>query len=527
MLRRGEIGVILLVTCGAEQRSITAEPGVPLSATLARNGWKLDLRCGGTGRCGRCLVELFEGVFVTGGAWRDCGETGPRTVCSCDCFPVGGTGALRIPESSLLREEVAVETGFLLPLESAAPGSGWAAAVDIGTTTVAALLLHDGEIVASAGGLNRQARFGDNVIDRIAAAASPEGLTALQRAVAAETIDPLLRELTPEPERIRRIAVAGNTVMTHLLYGIDPAPIGVAPFEPPRHRFPTVPAKELGISAAPEAELLAAPAVGGNVGGDLVAGMAATCFVGSGRTELLLDLGTNCEMILSHNGKFLAASAAAGPAFERSGAASGSRAGEGVIEHLRFDAAGRFELSVRGGGKAAGLCGSALVDFLAFGRRSGLLDEFGRFDPGVPARWGRRVMRDGVLGCWLAPGVVILENDMEALLQAKAAVWAGIHSLLRAAGIEPGALERLWLCGGFARGLDLASAQAIGMLPALPGAVFRICGNAALAGAALLAAYPERLSEFDRLASLPQELPLNSIPGFAEAFIAGLRLSGE
>ena len=136
-------------------------------------------------------------------------------------------------------------------------------------------------------------------------------------------------------------------------------------------------------------------------------------------------------------------------------------------------------------------------------------------------------MRDGVLGCRIAPGVVILETDVEALLQAKAAVWAGIHSLLRATGIEPGALERLWLCGGFARGLDLASAQAIGMLPALPGAEFCICGNAALAGAALLAAHPERMNEFDCLASLPQELPLNSIPGFAEAFIDGLLLSGK
>lgn len=524
MLRRRGIGVNLLVTCGAEQRSITAAPESPLSATLARNGWKLDLRCGGTGRCGRCLVELLDGVFVTGGARCDCGGTGPRTVRACDSFPAGETGALRIPESSLLREKVAVETGFLLPLESAAPGSGWAAAVDIGTTTVAALLLHDGEIVASAGRLNRQARFGDNVIDRIAAASTPDGLAELQRAVAVETIDPLLRELTSEPEKIRRIAVAGNTVMIHLLYGIDPAPIGVAPFEPPLTRFPPVRAAQLGLSAAPEAEVAAAPAVGGNVGGDLVAGMAAVGFGLSGRTELLLDLGTNCEMILTHRGEFLAASAAAGPAFERSGAENGTRAGEGVVEHLRFDAAGRFELSVRGGGKAVGLCGSALVDFLASGRRSGLLDEFGRFEPGVLARWGRRVMRDGALGCRIAPGVVISESDVEALLQAKAAVRAGIHSLLRAAGVAPAALERLWLCGGFARGLDLASAQAIDMLPALSDDVFQLCGNAALAGAALLAAKPDRMAEFARLASLPRELPLNSIPGFEQEFIGGLQL---
>ena len=515
--------MILQVTCGTERRSISAAPEQPLSETLARNGWKLDLRCGGTRRCGRCLIELLAGEFLVGGERCDCCG-GPRTVRSCDCFPVGDEGEIRIPERSLLREKVTVETGFLLPLESAAPGSGWAVAVDIGTTTVAALLLVDGAIVASSGRLNRQAGFGDNVIDRIAAAASPGGAAALQRAVAAETIDPLLRELTPEPWKIRRIAVAGNTVMTHLLYGIDPTPIGVAPFEPPRRRFPAVPAEALGISASPEAVVLAAPAVGGNVGGDLVAGMAATGFGVAGRTELLLDLGTNCEMILVHEGEYLATSAAAGPAFERSGAENGSRAGEGVVEHLRFDAAGKFELTLRGTGRPAGLCGSALVDFLASGRRSGLLDEFGRFDPGVLARWGRRVMRDGMLGCRIAPGVVILESDVAALLQAKAAVWAGIHSLLHAADITPAALERLRLCGGFACGLDLASARAIGMFPALPDGVFQLCGNAALAGAALLAAHLETMAEFDRLAALPRELPLNSIPGFEQDFIAGLLL---
>ena len=519
--------MILQVICGTERRSIAAEQETPLSVSLARNGWKLDLRCGGAGRCGRCLVELLSGEFLEDKKRVNCEETGPCTVRACVAFPAGETGVLRIPERSLLREQVAVESGFPLPPESAAPGSGCAAAVDIGTTTVAALLLFDGEIVASAGGLNRQACFGDNVIDRIAAASSPEKLAALQRVVTAETIDPLLRELTPEPARIRRIAVAGNTVMTHLLYGIDPAPIGVAPFEPPCRHFPVVRAEELGISAAPEAVVLAAPAAGGNVGGDLVAGMAATGFGGSGRTELLLDLGTNCEIILTHEGKYLAASAAAGPAFERSGAEHGSRAGEGVVEHLRFDAVGRFELSVPRGGEIAGLCGSALVDFLAAGRRSGLLDEFGRFDPGVLARWGRRVMRGGMLGCRVAPGVVISESDVEALLQAKAAVRAGIHSLLRAAGIELAALERLWLCGGFARGLNLASAQAIGMLPRLPEERFRLCGNASLAGAALLAAHPEKAAEFDRLASLPRELPLNSIPGFEQEFIDALRLSGE
>ena len=246
--------MILQVTCGTERRSISAAPEQPLSETLARNGWKLDLRCGGTRRCGRCLIELLAGEFLVGGERCDCCDC-PRTVRSCDCFPVGDKGEIRIPERSLLREKVTVETGFLLPLESAAPGSGWAAAVDIGTTTVAALLVEDGRIVASAGRLNRQAGFGDNVIDRIAAAASPGGAAALQRAVAAETIDPLLRELTPEPWKIRRIAVAGNTVMTHLLYGIDPAPIGVAPFEPPLRRFPVVSAGKLGLSAAPEAEV--------------------------------------------------------------------------------------------------------------------------------------------------------------------------------------------------------------------------------------------------------------------------------
>ena len=115
--------MILQVTCGTERRSISAAPEQPLSETLARNGWKLDLRCGGTRRCGRCLIELLAGEFLVGGERCDCCG-GPRTVRSCDCFPVGDEGEIRIPERSLLREKVTVETGFLLPLESAGERMG-------------------------------------------------------------------------------------------------------------------------------------------------------------------------------------------------------------------------------------------------------------------------------------------------------------------------------------------------------------------------------------------------------------------
>ena len=189
-----------------------------LAAQLAALGVPLDLRCGGGGRCGRCRVRLLSGQFVIAGKAYDADREGPREANACRLIPAGVEGRIEIPDSSLFRDGLLIETGFRCAPSDAASGPGETAlAFDIGTTTVAAALVKDGAVLRTAGAPNAQSRFGDNVIDRIVAAGrSPETAAELRRVLVEETLNPLIAELAPASGSVRRIAVAANTVMSHI-----------------------------------------------------------------------------------------------------------------------------------------------------------------------------------------------------------------------------------------------------------------------------------------------------------------------
>ena len=378
--------------------------------------------------------------------------------------------------------------GFKLP---AIPATGTVIAVDIGTTTVAAAKIRDGKTAATAGVFNAQSRYGDNVVTRITHAAAPGGLAELQSA-SIGSVRRLLDKL--DVSDAERIAVAGNTVMCSLFHGVDPKSIGVYPFHAPQLVFP--PRRDL----LPPFEVLTVPCISGYLGGDITSGL----YVAKLRPgEMLVDLGTNCEIVFNTGKGFFGTSAAAGPAFEGAGLRSGMRAEIGAVEH--FYPGGGF--SVIGGGEARGICGSAYVDHLACGRAAGKIDEFGRF---IDPEEGYRE---------IAPGVGIGEDDVEQLLKAKAAISAGIATLEDHCGM---AASKLVLAGGFAANLDADNAVSVGMLPA--GREFVRIGNASLAGAAALAADPGSMAEFTRLSRLPRELPLAQLAGFEPRFVNSLLL---
>ena len=496
-----------------------------LSDSLQTMGIRLNLRCGGNGRCGRCKIVLINGDFFVNGKMVSLQADETLTVNSCNCFPVGEMGEIIVPASSLAQSNSIVEVNFSpLPDLTGGPG-GLAVAVDIGTTTAAALLIDNGKIVATAGMLNQQCHFGDNVIDRITACRNlPDGQLKLHRAIIEETINPLLAQLVPYPNQISRMAVAANTVMTHLFYNESPISIGVSPFTPKFRKFPQVTASSLGVAINPKGEIIASPAISGNVGGDITSGLIATNFGALGGTELLVDLGTNCEIVLSHCGKVWATSAAAGSAFEGGKLSSGCFAAPGVIEHLSLSVNGKLDLQITGNEEPAGLCGSALIDFLAEGRKAGAIDEHGRLELGVLRRWGRLVTSKGENGFRIAKNIIITESDIEELSKAKAAVAAGITSLLRHAGAKVDDIQKIYLCGGFARNLNINSAQAIGMLPKLMKSIFQICGNTSLAGAAILAARPDRIAEYEKWLEIICDLPLNLLEDFEQEYIDNLIL---
>ena len=468
---------------------LEADDGRNLAEQLAAAGYPLDLRCGGRGICGRCRVKLCAGEWEVDGK----AVAVPVEANACRTRLTGARGEVDVPDRSLAVRHGQVTSawrGRTLP-----ESRECVIAVDLGTTTIAAVKLCNGEIVGEATCFNRQSRFGDNVITRINhAGTSPGGLEAL-RLAAVESINELLDQL--DAAGVVRIALAGNTVMSCLFHGIDPTSIGVMPFTPPCRIFPVRTAAELGLRAG-EIPVLTVPAIAGYVGGDLTAGLYETPLRPG---EMLVDIGTNCEIILrSEHGLFCTA-AAAGPAFEGAGIQCGCRAVPGAIDHY-FS---RDSRSVIGGGAPVGLCGSAMIDFLAVERRAGRLNEFGRLQPPADSFEA-------------APGVAIHEWEIEQLLKAKAAVRAGIHTLSDHCRTP---VKKIFLAGGFARYLDFGNAVACGMLPECE---LEAVGNTSLGGAARLALQPGLAAELERLIDEPEDVPLNLLPEFEDNYIDGLLL---
>ena len=383
-------------------------------------------------------------------------------------------------------------------------GQTYGIAFDLGTTTVVATLLdlETGTPVAVASRLNKQQPFGADVITRISATMlDPEALERLQQ-LAGQTLDELAhqvcREGGVEPARVYEVALAGNATMTALALGIDPEPLGVAPFVMSSANPPTVLADDLGVHLHPRARATVFPSLGAYVGGDIVAGMLATGMDRDKRTRLFIDVGTNCEIVLSDGDTIVATAAPAGPAFEGGAIRCGMRAADGAIEVVRIEPDGGVELQVIGDTEARGLCGSGLVDAVSELVRVGLLDNSGRFvteeaaaaiSPVLAARL-TTVGEERVFVLHRpSPAskpdecVYLSQRDVRELQFAKGAIATGWTLLLEELGLEASDLQQVLLAGSFGSYLSPASAVRIGLVPHLP--VLRIvsAGNVAGEGA--------------------------------------------
>jgi uncharacterized 2Fe-2S/4Fe-4S cluster protein (DUF4445 family) len=382
-------------------------------------------------------------------------------------------------------------------------GTLHAIAFDLGTTTVVASLLDlsTGTPMAVASALSRQQPFGADVITRISSVMlEPENLGRLT-ALAHQSLNELAAEVCAEarvdPASVYEIALAGNATMTHLALGIDPEPLGVAPFILAARLFPELLAADLGVGVHPRARAVVFPAFGAYVGGDITAGLLAAGMNRDARTRLFIDIGTNCEIVLGNRDWLLATAAPAGPAFEGAAIRCGMRAADGAIEVVSMTRDG-LSLKVIGDAPAAGLCGSGLVDAVASLVQLGLLDSSGRFVPEgsaaalAPGLAGRLTMlgaeRVFVLH-WLGePGdveysIYLSQRDVRELQFAKAAIATGWNILLDEAGLAPGDIQQVLLAGSFGSYLSPANAIRLGLVPALPAARVVSAGNVAGEGA--------------------------------------------
>jgi len=386
----------------------------------------------------------------------------------------------------------------------------FAIAFDLGTTTVVATLLDlvTGTPVAVRSRLNRQQPFGGDVITRISATMLDPSTLARLTTAAHETLAELAAEVCAEggvaPAEVYEVALAGNATMTALALGIDPEPLGVAPFVMSCATPPVVLAHDLGLSVHPGARAVLFPALGAYVGGDIVAGILATGMDRDKRLRLFIDVGTNCEIVLGDGERILATAAPAGPAFEGGAIRCGMRAADGAIEVVKLGTCttdGAVELGVIGDVEPVGLCGSGLVDVVAELVRVGLVDASGRFvaeDTAVtiaPALADRltRIGEERVFvlhrphpAAHPQDTVYLSQRDIRELQFAKAAISTGWSLLLEEFAVDAREISQVLLAGSFGSYLSPASAVRIGLVPALP--VLRIisAGNVAGEGAKMV-----------------------------------------
>ncbi|MBN1653853.1 MAG: DUF4445 domain-containing protein [Deltaproteobacteria bacterium] len=385
-------------------------------------------------------------------------------------------------------------------------------AVDIGTTTVWAQLLdlERREVLATASDYNAQISFGEDVVTRILASNKEGGLSRLQSAVV-QTINGLIERLLLQTDLSRadilQVTAAGNTIMTHLVLGIPPRTVREAPYVPTMTFAPPVRALDIGLKLPEHVFLYTIPSVAGFMGGDIVAGVIAAGFHRDPEVTLYIDLGTNGEIVLGNEDWLVSASCSAGPAFEGGGIRCGVRAMPGAVVEFRIDPdTYRHMIVTMGQKQPIGVCGVGLIGMIAEMYNKGVLEPNGRFRTDLPTKRIRPrageyeyVVVDAA-NSGTGADIVLTEADIENILRAKAAIYAGVMTLLESVNLAVDDISRVIISGGLGNFLELENSIQIGLFPDLPRERFRYVGNGSLIGARLVTMSREMLESAEQVA---------------------------
>lgn len=481
-------------------RTIEAEAGEDLFTALRRAGAAPEGPCGGRGACGKCRV-LVNGEAVL--ACRTAVRPGMSVV---------------LPEAA---PAVVLTAGCGGGQEAAPRREGYLLAFDIGTTTLACYLLdgRTGVELAASSMLNPQAPYGADVITRIQAALGGE-LETLGR-ILRDGMSRQIREVCGQAgvnaEEISVVSVVGNPCMQQLFLGIPPDNLAAVPFAPVLTRAAVRPAGPL-LPMCRNASLLVVPDISGYIGADTIGCVLSTGLYESEETVLLVDIGTNGEMVLGGKDRMIACAAAAGPALEGASIRFGMRGAAGAVDHVWLDG-GALRYSVIGGGEAAGFCGSGLIDAAAAALDAGLLNRRGRIQTEETVD-GERVIR-------LTDTVYLTQEDIRQLQLAKGAIAAGVELMAEQMGLALEQIDRVLLAGAFGSYLRPESACRIGLLPPVLLGKITAVGNAAGSGAKLLACGRPGLELTQELAERIAFLELAQLPAFRRTFARNIGFSPE
>ena len=409
-------------------------------------------------------------------------------------------------------------------------------AVDIGTTTVSGVLvdLNTGKIIAEASAYNAQIGYGEDVISRIVYSQRPGGLKALQKKVVAtinQIIETVCRKVIISPSDISYIMAAGNTIMSHLLLGLDPKYIREAPYTPICNQFPLTRAAALDIYAHPSVRLFLYPNVASYVGGDITSGVHSFQMHKSPELTLYIDIGTNGEIVVGNEDWMVCAACSAGPAFEGGGIKHGMRASSGAIEnfHIHPETFDPMIITIDRT-KPSGICGSGLISIVSELLEAGVINQRGKYNRNIThprlrecadgyeyvLAWGR----DSKTG----EDVVITEVDIDNLIRAKGAMYAGYITLLDSVGMTFADLDRVILAGNFGAYIDLERAICIGLLPDLDRERFYFLGNGSMLGAQISLTDHKRFRERTMVSKLMTNMELSENPLFMDHYMASLFL---
>jgi len=531
-------------------RRIEATEGQTLFQALARAGIQLRSECGGKGVCARCLVAIQEElgtkshrpVGVDAGSWPS--RLVERQACQ---WEVQSDLAIEIPPTSLAPAEVTAKPTLMrrfgpartTPTPALTP-AGYGLAVDLGATTIALFLcdLGQGMVLASGSVRNPQLIFGDDVMSRISSVASDRAnLARMQELVVAavnHSVASLAGQCGIKIGDIVKVVVVGNSCMIHLFLGVDPSSIGTYPYQPAFTSARELAAADVGLLVVhPEARLHTLPLISGFLGCDVVAAAMASDLDLREDETLMLDVGTNGEVMLNVRGDLSAASCATGPALEGAAISHGMHAVSGAVDSISIDPVDlrvSYSLIQRNPEeprKAAGICGSGIVSAIAALLKAGVILKSGRFNPESNHPNLRR-NSEGAVEFVLVPAaetqagvdIILTQQDVRAVQFAKGALLAGITLLCREAQSE--LPQRLLMAGAFGTFLNKEDAMTIGMLPRLAENTVKTVGNAAGEGAILAVLHGDSAERAEEIARRTRVVDLASHPDFHKVFLDSL-----
>ncbi len=523
---------------------IEADMGEFLSDAASRAGVKIDRHCGGVGVCGKCRVSVLKG----GKFLKPLTDTERKVLSDADiangirlacCAAVIGSGEVYVLDGVEMSGNQILDSISGKLITNWAPDcEGYGVAVDIGTTTVVCYLLDlDGhKEVDRFSFLNPQVSFGDDVISRIAFSNTvPDGLQRLQK-ILTDEMDSALSVLAErngiKKDQIREVTAAGNTVMEHLFLGVSPESIGHSPYMPGFLTHSPVPAKELGLNIHQAAVVKLLPNVAGYVGGDIVAGVAALDMDKDPRIRLMVDIGTNNEIVIGNSEALFCCATAAGPAFEGARIQYGMRASTGAIEKVTLTESGLICQTIDNTAPK-GLCGSGLVDAVALLLETEMMNKNGRLQSPEKCRDERfreRMDRDrkGIIRLLLTDArdpVYLTQKDIREVQLAVGAVKVGIEVMVERMGITLDDIYEVLLAGAFGNNIDIGSAITVGLLPRVSHGKIRSVYNSSGLGASLSLASSEFYEGTKTTAEKMSYVELSSLADFQKRFIRAMIFS--